>query len=463
MNRCMFYIIWIVWSGLIFSDCSGPSTNESNIGKPNIVFILIENISTELSCYGEPLVQTPNIDRLSSEGVRFNQAYTTSSVCAPSRAAMMTGAYQIKTNTQNLRMNRDRILPLPYRAITHYLRDAGYFTALGCGYSDKTDMNFSPREGTFFGFDGKDWNEGIPGQPFFAQITLDITHRGDYWYTEEPQIDPAKVKLPPEIPDHEICRDDFARYLSQIQKMDVQVAEILQRLDDEGLKDNTVIILMGDNGRDLYRGMDWLYDPGIHVPLIIRWPGMVKPGTVNNELISSLDIIATILDIAGIEIPEYFDGYPVLGEDVFKRNYIFAARDRVDEAVDRIRCVRSKEFKYIRNYMPEKGYYEKRWAVENNPSIRVAYEQSAQGKLSPEQALHMAETKPDEELYDLKNDPHEFLNLAEDPVYQSVLDTMRIIMNEWIKRTGDTGQYREKKEDVLETEWFHYDEVYGVN
>ncbi|RLD67114.1 MAG: hypothetical protein DRI98_12885, partial [Bacteroidetes bacterium] len=145
--------------------------------QPNIVLLLIENISTELSCYGEPDIWTPNIDKLAEEGVRYTQAFTTSSVCAPSRAAMMTGTYQIKSNTQHLRMNPDRNLPLPYRAFTHYLREGGYFTALGCGYSSKTDINFSPREGKINGFDGTDWSERAENQPFFAQITLDITHR----------------------------------------------------------------------------------------------------------------------------------------------------------------------------------------------------------------------------------------------------------------------------------------------
>lgn len=451
----------LIMSGIIISSCTNKSFNEENKSKPNIVFILIENISTEWSCYGSTDLHTPNIDNLANEGVLFTQAYTTSSVCAPSRAAMMTGAYQIKTNTQNLRMNRDRKLPPPYRAITHYLRQGGYFTALACGYSKKTDINFSPQEGKVFGFDGDDWNEREVGQPFFAQITLDITHRGDHWYTKDPQIDPVKINLPPEIPDHEICRDDYARYLTQIQKMDIQVAEILNRLEEEGLKKNTVVILMGDNGRDLYRGMDWLYDAGIHVPLVIRWPGVLSPGTKNNELISSLDIIASILQIAGIEIPEHFDGYPLFGKEVVKRDYIFAARDRVDEAVDRIRCVRTKQFKYIRNYMPEKGYYEKRWAVVNNPANNVAKKLYAEGKLTAEQVVHMAEFKPEEELYDLRNDPHEFKNLAEDPEYRPILESFRKVMDEWILETGDTGQYPEKKEDVLETQWFDYEEVYG--
>jgi arylsulfatase A-like enzyme len=460
-----FYKIIIVLPAFCFclTFCNRSTTDQEVEHQPNIVFILVENISTEWSCYGEPLVQTPNIDHLAQEGVLYNLAFTTSSVCAPSRAAMMTGAYQIKTNTQNLRMNRERKLPEPYRAITHYLRQAGYFTAIGCGYSFKTDINFSPREGKVFGFDGNDWSERPEGQPFFAQITLDITHRGDHWYTEEPSINPDAVILPPEIPDHEICRDDFARYLTQIQNMDLQVSKILKRLEEEGIEDKTVVILMGDNGRDLFRGMDYLYDAGIHVPLVIRWPGKLDPGTVNNELISSLDIIASILHIAGADIPEHFDGHSIFGSQAIKRNHIFAARDRVDEAVDRIRCVRTKRYKYIRNYMPEKGYYYKRWAVENNPTVNVVMALYDEGKLTPEQQLHLAKIKPLEELYDLETDPHEFNNVAEDPSYQTNLEEMRQLIDEWIEKTGDTGQYREKKEDVLETKWFNYDEVYGTD
>lgn len=288
------------------------SCKKDNIpDKPNIVLILVENISTEIKCYGDPYVSTPNVDELASQGIRYTNAFTTSSVCAPSRAAMMTCAYQIKTNTQNLRMNRDRHLPSPYRAITHYLREAGYYTALGCGYSPKTDMNFAAREGEYFGFDGKNWTEREEGQPFFAQITLNITHRGDHWYEEDPPFNLEELILPPEIPDHPVCRDDYARYLAQIQKMDTQTGEIIHRLEEEGLTDNTMVIWIADNGADLIRGMNWLYDFGIHVPMIIRWPGNHVPGTVHEELVSSLDAIASILYAAGAEIPEHMDGNPI--------------------------------------------------------------------------------------------------------------------------------------------------------
>jgi N-sulfoglucosamine sulfohydrolase len=446
---------------LLFASVLCSFSQESTPEEPNIVFILAENISTEIGCYGFPSVKTPNIDKLASEGVLYSKAFTTASVCSPSRAAMMVGAYQIKTNTQHLRMNINRHLSHPYRAFTYYLRQAGYYTALGCGYSEKTDMNFTPKEGEFFGFDGKDWSEREEGQPFFAQITLKITDRGEHWYTEDPQIEPNSIKLPPELPEHAVCRDDFARYLSQIQKMDGQVGEILNRLKSEGLIENTIVIWMADNGRDAIRGMDWLYDPGIQVPLIIRWPQKNEEGIVNDDLVCSLDVIATILYAAGIEVPDHMDGNPLFGPHRVKRKYIYAARDRIDEAVDRIRCVRSKRYKYIRNYMPEKGYYEKKYAMDNNPTLQLAKMLFEKGGLTSEQRQHMSLIKPDEELYDLKNDPHEFHNLAKDPKHQKTLATYSKLLDQWIEDTGDAGQYQEKREDALETDWFNYKEVYG--
>ncbi len=471
---------------LLFYGCYPKSKNnlhKQNV-RPNIVWIMAENIGPDLGCYGTPAVKTPNLDNMAKEGILYNKAFTTAPVCSPSRAAMMTGAYQISTNTQNLRMNTNRRLPEPYKAITYYLRKAGYYTALGCGYSNKTDINFSPKEGTLSGFDGDDWKYRKPGQPFFAQITLPITHRGNNWYSNSPDVvkykemdnpktpfyylpafadsvNPKDVVLPPTIPDHPVIRDDWARYLTQIEKMDVQVGQILQRIKDEGIEDNTIVIFISDNGADIYREEYWLYDGGIHVPMIVRWPGKLKASEVNDDLISTIDISATILEIADVKVPDYMDGVPFIGLNTKKRDYIYAARDRIDGSIDRIRCVRSERYKYIRNFMPEKGYRETKWVMINNPTLNVIQKLYEEGKLTPIQALHMAKTKAPEELYDLSVDPYEFNNLVDAPEYQKTLEKMRVLLNNWIEETGDTGQYPEKREDAKETTWFNFDDAYG--
>ena len=211
-------------------------------------------------------------------------------------------------------------------------------------------------------------------------------------------------------------------YLDAMEFVDAQVGEILRRLEDEGIADNTVVILIGDNGRCHLRGKCWLYDGGIHVPLIIRWPEHVAASTADDGMISMIDVSATILDIAGAGLPDYLDGVPILGPRAQRRDHIFAARDLIDEVMDHIRCVRTDRYKYIRNYTPENGYDECTYVQNNRPMLAVIQELHAQGKLTEAQQLLLADVKPEEELYDLQADPHELNNLADSPEHQETLE-----------------------------------------
>jgi arylsulfatase A-like enzyme len=234
--------------------------------------------------------------------------------------------------------------------------------------------------------------------------------------------------------------------------MDGYVGKILKRLDDESLTENTVVIFIGDHGRCHVRGKQWCYDGGIHIPLIVRWPGKLKAGQVCDDLVSSIDISATALKIAGVNPPRHIEGKVFLEPDangnwrpVNQHEYIIAARDRCDETVDRIRCVRDKQFKYIRNFMPERPYTQTNDYKERSyPMLNLMKELHAQGKLTPVQALFMAPRKPDEELYDIKNDPYEINNLAASPEHQQTLKKMRAILDKWIKDTSDMGRFPEK-------------------
>ena len=431
---------------------------------PNILWILSEDISPELSCYGTPLVQTPNLDKLASQGIRFTNAFTTGPVCSASRSAMITGMFQTSIGAHNHRSHRDDgyTLPKPLRLITEYFRDAGYFTANvktaapGVKGSGKTDFNFQFENA----FDGDDWNQRKAGQPFFAQLSISITHRGGHWKNLRDQlnnpVNPAEIKLPPYYPDHPIAREDWATYLDSIQVMDRYIGKILKRLDDENLADNTVVIFIGDHGRCHVRGKQWLYDGGIHIPLIVRWPGKLKAGHVCDDLVSAIDISATILKIAGIDPPKYMQGKVFLEagstgnwRPVNQHDYIFAARDRCDETIDRIRCVRNKHYKYIRNFMPERPYTQTNDYKERSyPMLNLMKKLHAQGKLTPVQALFMAPRKPVEELYDIKNDPYEINNLAASPQHQKTLKKMRAILERWIEETSDMGRFPEKPSSI---------------
>ena len=425
--------------------------------RPNILWILSEDISPDLSCYGTEAVQTPNLDRLARQGVRYTNAFTTSPVCSPSRSAMITGMYQTSIDVHHHRSHRDDgyTLPQPVRLITDYLREPGYFTANvktaapGVRGSGKTDFNFQFKNA----FDGSDWNQRKPGQPFFAQLSISVTHRGGHWKNlheklENP-VDPAEVKLPPYYPDHPIARQDWATYLNSIQLMDQYVGRILERLDDEGFADNTVVIFIGDHGRCHVRGKQWLYDGGIHIPLIIRWPGKLKAGQVCDDLVSAIDISATVLKIAGVVLPRHIEGRVFLGPGAEKREYIIAARDRCDETVDRIRCVRTKRYKYIRNFMPQRPYTQKnRYKERSYPMLPLMKELHAEGKLTPAQRLFMRPRKPDEELYDIRRDPYEIHNLAASQRHQKTLKKMRAILDNWIRETGDKGRFPEKESAI---------------
>ena len=234
------------------------------------------------------------------------------------------------------------------------------------------------------------------------------------------------------------------------------MGKILKRLDDENLADNTVVIFIGDHGRCHVRGKQWLYDGGIHIPLLVRWPDKIKAGQVCGDLVSAIDISATILKIAGIEPPEYMEGKVFLEpgangdwRPVNKHDYIIAARDRCDETIDRIRCVRTKQFKYIRNFLPDRPYTQRNDYKERSyPVLNLMKELHSQGKLTPVQELFMAPRKPIEELYDIKNDPYEINNLADSPQYGRTLEKMRAILQRWIEETGDTGRFPEKPSSI---------------
>lgn len=423
--------------------------------KPNILWIITEDMSPELGCYGYPLVQTPNLDRLARQGVRYTNTFVTGPVCSASRSALITGMYQTSIGAHNHRSHRDDgyMLPSPVKPITDYFRQAGYFTVngdvkeTGVKGPGKTDYNFITKTPPF---DGWDWSQRKPGQPFFAELMISVTHRGPIWkgavQKHQPQIDPAKVKLPSYYPDHPVAREDWATYLESIQLLDSYVGNILKRLDDEHLTDSTVIIFTSDHGRCMVRDKQFIYDGGLRIPFLMKWPGTLKAGTVNNDLVSAIDISATVLQIAGITPPKYMEGKALFGPSAKKRDYIIAARDRMDETVDRMRCVRTKQFKYIKNYMPGRPYMQpNKYKETEYPVWNLMKELNAQGKLTPAQALFCAPVKPAEELYDVVADPEEVNNLAALPKYKNQLAGMRSVLEKWVAQTGDKGQYPEKK------------------
>lgn len=409
--------------------------------KPNILWITIEDWSPDLSCYGTKGLQTPHVDKLASQGIRYETAFTTSPVCSTSRSAMMTGFHQNYLGAHQHRTRNKKPLPYGIKPIPHLFAQAGYHTSL---MSSKVDCNFVPSRKDEL-FQGTDWKQRKEGQPFFARITFAGTHR--LWNRDPKRpIDPKDIELPPYYADTEFIRRDWANGLEQMQLVDRQVGALLKRLDDEGLAENTIVFFIGDHGRCHIRGKQFLYEGGIRIPMILRWPGQVQPGQISTDLVSSLDICATILEAAGIEAPVPLHGKSLFSDDLKNRKYIFAARDKMDETHDAMRAIRSKDHKLILNLMPGRPYCQySRYKEGCYPALAEMNVLHLEGKLNEAQSLFMAATKPEIELFDLKKDPYEINNLAEDPAYAEVKSTLLAELTKWrkevIKDQGLVGEF----------------------
>jgi N-sulfoglucosamine sulfohydrolase len=450
--------------------------------RPNIVWIMAEDINNHLSCYGEKLVHTPNIDWLANNGILYRNAFTVSGVCAPSRAATITGMYSTSIGTQHMRQAKsltpydgvpfyNAVPPAYVKAFPEYLRAAGYF----CTNSYKTDYQFgtpftiwdSHRIGAGW------WDNPSANQPFYSCFTFQTTHEINTWpdstklrffkefnvdlkrleedvksrpvIPEHHIIDPSSVVLPPYYPNDSIVRQDYARHLTNINRMDTQVGQILDRLREDKVLENTIIFFMGDNGDGLPRSKRWMNDGGIHVPLIIYVPEKWKSSIAgklrgeSNELISFVDLAPTVLSIANVPVPPHTQGQAFLGKQRSDqpRKYIFAGRDRMDAKYDLQRAVRTKRYKYIKNYWPDTAYNQYLDFMYQAPLMRRIDSLHKAKSLNAIQSAWLAPSKPSEELYDVINDPFELHNLAAAPQFQPVLKEMRRALEQWQHKYGD--------------------------
>lgn len=433
--------------------------------RPNILYIIQEDIGPHHACYGEPLVKTPHVDRFASQGIRFTNLFCTGPVCSASRSALMTGRYQNNIGAHNHRTWdwHKRTLPAPARHVSEWFRDAGYFTcnlqpersqrkALnGAGGSGKVDLNFylngAGDKERFF--DGIDWKERKAGQPFFAHITIMETHKGGGWTLARQQpkserVDPAQLKLAAYYPDTPVAREEYANYLDALHLSDGYVGQLLQRLEDEGLARNTVVMLSSDHG-PLFRGKQFLYDGGMRIPLLVRFPDGRSAGAVDERLVSGIDLAPTLLGFAGIRSSAgAMQGQDLFGPAYQARGHVFAARDRMDTSIDRMRAVRTERYKYIRNYFPMIPYMQhNEYKEQNYPTWNLVKEWAKEGKLTREQALFAAAEKPLEELFDLQADPDEVHNLAGDPQHRDVLKRLRGLVDGFVAENDTLVTYED--------------------
>jgi arylsulfatase A-like enzyme len=437
-------------SGCSFPMAAGDKTAARSRKPMNVVWISCEDISPRLGCYGDTVAQTPNLDSLAKEGMRFDGVFTTSPVCAPVRSGIITGMYPTTMGTHHMRTRDEgstkevaggyRTVPPTYvKAFTEYLRAAGYY----CTNDSKTDYQFSDPYVPISIWDecgeGSHYDHRLqPDQPFFAVFNDTITHESKCW--DEPEMtDPNTVDVPPYYPDTPKVRGSIARLYDRIYTMDQKAGQIMDDLKKKGLWENTIVFFWGDHGDGLPRCKRWPYDSGTRIPLLIKAPGL-KPGSVNKDLISSIDFGPTVLSLVGLDVPVHMQGRAFLGEKkAAQREYVFSHRDRFDDSYDMIRAVRDKRYRYVRNYYPNQPYV--LWVPfrNNSPIMQEMFRLQAEGRLTGIPAQWFSDTRHAEEFYDCQADPHNICNLADDPRYQDELKRMSKVLDEWRLETGDLG------------------------
>jgi arylsulfatase A-like enzyme len=452
-NRVGRVFFWF----LGFAFLAGPIVQAQSVSgeKVNILWLVTEDISPYISSYGDSTAKTPNLDRLAREGVRFSNVFSVSGVCAPSRSCLITGMYPTNIGTNNMRTlnpypnlgfpKYSVVLPPEVKMLSELMRRAGYY----CTNNNKQDYQFeAPRSGWDESSLKAHWRNRPSGKPFFSVVNIEVTHESRIWGKKNDPllVDPYKVKIPPYYPESPIIRRDLARMYSNIMEMDKVVGEKLKELEEDGLLDNTIVVWYSDNGGPIPRGKREIYDTGIHVPMIIRYPDKRSAGTVSRELISFVDFAPTTLSLAKINIPSYLQGQAFAGDSkaASPRKYIYAARDRMDSEYDMVRAVRDERFKYIKNFQPEKPYVQNIAYRKQMDLMNELLKFEKEGKLKGVQQLWFRKTKDKEELFDTQRDPFELKNLAGDPAYKEKLNELRAELEKWMIQTKDKGFIAEK-------------------
>jgi arylsulfatase A-like enzyme len=445
----------------------GLST-QTLVARPNVLWFVVDDMSPNFSCYGEKSIQTPNVDRLAREGTRFSNAFVTAPVCSPCRSALITGMYQTTIGAHHHRSGRGHLkieLPAGVKIIPSLFQDAGYYTCIGSGLAansdsnakkgrrsgqglGKTDYNFEWDEAAYH---GPDWSGRKDGQPFFMQVQLSggkLRGGNDDGATKlaeraDKELGGAtsqnSVALPPYYPRDPVLLRDWAAYLDAVRFTDKHVGGVVERLQIEGLLDNTIVIFMTDHGISHARGKQFLYNEGTHVPLIIRGPG-VAANAVREDLVEHLDLGAVSLAACGIAIPTTMQGKDVLAKDYPPRTAVFAARDRCDETIERIRSVRTDRFLYIRNFYPERPHLQPNAYKDGKSIVKVLRSLHANGSLDAlSESLLFSPTRPAEELYEWKADPWQIKNLVTDPSFRATLEQLRAQLDQWMADSGDQG------------------------
>lgn len=454
--------------------------------QPNILWVVAEDLSPFMGCYGDSINMghTPVFDRFASQGVLFKRAYASAPVCSASRSALITGILQTTTGTHNHRSSRytngvvvpDSLrikLPKHVETIPELMKKAGYFTF----NSGKDDYNFHYNRKALYDVGTKEdykpgmngwqgnfaidymtvknnvWNDRPnKGQPWFGQVQIMGGKKDSKYVREGEKLAINDVPLPPYFPDIPSQRKAWTDHYNANRGSDVKFEEILTQLKKDGELENTIVFFFSDHGSNKsLRHKQFCYEGGMLVPLMVKGNiSGLEPGSVRKDLVSLLDVSATTLALAGVELPDYLDGQNLFGTNYSEQDYVIGARDRCDYTIDRIRTVVSKDYRYIRNYFPDRPMLQAGYR-DNQDIVKDFRRLHEEGKLTEYQETHWFGLRPLEELYDLKVDPHQIYNLANNSKYLKVLKKHRQVLEAWIKNTDDKGQYPEDKAQLKAT------------
>ena len=455
----IIFFVLIAFSAII-------SCGSGNNIKPNIVWLVAEDQSQYFfPFYGDNSVTLPNISQLLENGIVYDGMNSPYPVCAPARSAIITGMYPNSIGTGNMRAyhynrtvrtDNESILGFPYyssklaeqiKPFTQILRENGYYTT----NNSKMDYNFKLREDAWDESSKEaSWEKRNKDQPFFSVFNFGVTHESQIWLRDkqELKVDPNSLSVPPFFPNDSLTRHALAVNYSNLVEMDKQMGEIIDKLKDQGLYENTYIFFYSDHGGPFPRHKRAIYDTGSKVPLVIKFPKRIKVKEKRNyDFLNFIDFAPTILSIVGLEIPKVYQGIAFLGskKSKNKRNYSYSASDRFDEVTDRIRAVKTKKYKYIRNYDTNKPH-----ALNNSYRTQMALMRhltalNDSNLLSAEQKLWFNVPKNPEEFYDLENDPFELNNLIGEKKYSKEIENLRIQLDNWIDQINDPVNIPEKE------------------
>jgi N-sulfoglucosamine sulfohydrolase len=430
--------------------------------RPNILWITSEDNSAYLGCYGDPLARTPRLDALARQGVRYRNAFANAPVCSSSRTTLITGMYASSLGAHNHRSSVT--IPTAFKTYPELLRASGYY----CSNNSKTDYNI-PGNRRF-------WNESsnqahytnrTPGQPFFAVFNFTSSHESQVAPRAGKssfRVAPERVNLPPYHPDTPDIRRDWANYYDQMTIMDGQVGRVLDELEQSGLASDTIVFYYGDHGGALPRGKRNIHDSGTRVPLIIRFPekwrhlAPAKRGDWSDDLVSFVDLPATVLSLCGVPIPRHYEGRPFLGTNRAPvLQHVFLFRGRMDERYDTVRAVRDAGYRYVRNYSPHRPWGQHyTYPFQVLPSMRSWQAEFVAGRCNDVQAAYW-KPKSGEEFYDIAADPFEVRNLVAEPRHAARIASLRAALRAEILYTRDAGFIPEGMAQKLAGEQTIYD------